>query len=211
MTLTPWQFVTIQRRAPFATWSRSRSHFTTGGQSVSQSVCLGIEHPCGICDQILLPVGMLLSELCALVSVGRPLWRKDGSEVCIVITQWSQSFITRNHTSLSHLRLSQPGGPGSRNYIPQEQDGPVILPGTEFFWYLHIRSRFIGSCFDLEERGVEVLVGGTKSHPTWQKYSRRCRLLKSFISRTDEVHNLLSIKFWDWVCRKYVSSPLPAA
>jgi hypothetical protein len=46
-----------------------RSYFTTD----SQSVCLGIEHPCGTCDQILLPVGMLLSEICGLVSVGRPL------------------------------------------------------------------------------------------------------------------------------------------
>jgi hypothetical protein len=42
----------------------SRSHFTTDGQSV----CLGIEHPCGTCDQILLPVGMLWSCFC-----GRPL------------------------------------------------------------------------------------------------------------------------------------------
>jgi hypothetical protein len=39
----------------------------------NQSVCLGIEHPCGTCDQILLPVGMLLSEICGLISVGRPL------------------------------------------------------------------------------------------------------------------------------------------
>jgi hypothetical protein len=29
--------------------------------TVSQSVCLGIEHPCGTCNQILLPVWMLLS------------------------------------------------------------------------------------------------------------------------------------------------------
>jgi hypothetical protein len=43
------------------------------GQSVSQSVCLGIEHPCETCDQIFLPVEMLLSEICGLVSVGRPL------------------------------------------------------------------------------------------------------------------------------------------
>jgi hypothetical protein len=41
--------------------------------TVSQSVCLGIEHPCGTCDQILLPVRILLSEICGLVSVGRPL------------------------------------------------------------------------------------------------------------------------------------------
>jgi hypothetical protein len=32
---------------------------------------------------------------------------------------------TRNHILLSHLRLFQPGGPGSRIYIPQEQGGPV--------------------------------------------------------------------------------------
>jgi hypothetical protein len=44
-------------------------YFTTD----SQSVCLGIEYPCKTCDQILLPVGMLLSEICGLVSVGRPL------------------------------------------------------------------------------------------------------------------------------------------
>jgi hypothetical protein len=56
-------------------------------QSVSQSVSLGIEHPCGTCNQILLSVGMLLSEICGLVSVGRPLWREDGSAICSVITQ----------------------------------------------------------------------------------------------------------------------------
>jgi hypothetical protein len=112
---------------------RSRSYFTTD----SQSVCLGIEHPCEICDQILLPVGMLLSEICGLVSVGRPLWREDGSAICSVITQWSESLRTRNHTLLCHLRLPQPGGPGSRIYIPQEQGSPVIPPGTGYlFWVL---------------------------------------------------------------------------
>jgi hypothetical protein len=56
----------------------------TVSQSVSQSVCLGIEYPCGTCDQILFSVGMLLSEICGLVS----LWREDGSAICSVITQW---------------------------------------------------------------------------------------------------------------------------
>jgi hypothetical protein len=88
--------------------SRSRSYFTTDGQSVSQSVCLGIDFPCGTCDQILLPVGMLLSEICGLVSVGRPLWREGGSTICSVITQWSEPLRTRNHILLSHLRLPQP-------------------------------------------------------------------------------------------------------
>jgi hypothetical protein len=36
----------------------------------------------------------------------------------------------RNHILLSHLRLPQLGGPGSHMYIPQEQSGAVILPGT---------------------------------------------------------------------------------
>jgi hypothetical protein len=52
--------------------SRSRSYFTTDS----------IEHPCGTCDQILFPVGMLLSEICGLVSIGCPLWREDGSAIC---------------------------------------------------------------------------------------------------------------------------------
>jgi hypothetical protein len=46
--------------------------------TVSQSVCLGTEHPWGTYDQILLPDGMLLSTICS------------------VITQWSESLRTRN-------------------------------------------------------------------------------------------------------------------
>jgi hypothetical protein len=41
-------------------------------------------------------------------SVRRPLWREDGSPICSVITQWSESLITRNHTLLSRLRLPPP-------------------------------------------------------------------------------------------------------
>jgi hypothetical protein len=106
--------------------SRSRSYFMTD----SQSVCLGIEYPCGTCGQILFPVGMLLSEICGLVFVG---CLEDGSAICNVITQWSESLRTRNHIWLSHLRLPQPGGPGYRIYIPQEQGGPVISLGTRFW------------------------------------------------------------------------------
>jgi hypothetical protein len=100
--------------------------------TVSQSLCLGIERPCGTCDKTLLPVGMLLSEICVLVSVGCPLWWEDGSAICSIITQWSESYRTRNRSLLSHLRLAQPGGPGSLTYIPQEHGGPVIPPGTGF-------------------------------------------------------------------------------
>jgi hypothetical protein len=96
-------------------------------QSVSMSWCRAGS---GTCDQILLPVGILLSESCGLVSVGRPLWREDGSAICSVITQWSESLRTRNHPLLSHLILPQPGRPGSRIYIPQELGCPVKPPGT---------------------------------------------------------------------------------
>jgi hypothetical protein len=46
-----------------------------------------------------------------------------------------QSLLGRSPTELtaifySHLRLPQPGGPGPHIYIPQEQGGPVIPPGT---------------------------------------------------------------------------------
>jgi hypothetical protein len=41
-------------------------------------------------------VRMLLSEICGLVSVERPLWREDESTICSVITQWSESRRTRN-------------------------------------------------------------------------------------------------------------------
>jgi hypothetical protein len=86
--------------------------------AVSQSICLGIENPCWTCNQILLPVRMLLSEIWGPVSVGHPLWRDDGSAICSVNTQWSESRRTRYHTLLSLLRLPQPGTPGSRIYIP---------------------------------------------------------------------------------------------
>jgi hypothetical protein len=70
-----------------------RSYFTIDSQSVSMS---WYRAPFGTCDQISFPVGMLLSEICGLVSVGSPLWREDGSAVCSAITQWSGSRRTPN-------------------------------------------------------------------------------------------------------------------
>jgi hypothetical protein len=39
---------------------------------------------------------------------------------------------TCNHTLQSRLRLPQPGGPGSRTYIPQELGCPDVSAGTAF-------------------------------------------------------------------------------
>jgi hypothetical protein len=50
----------------------------------------------------------------------------------------AESHETQDHMLLSQfLRLLQPGGPGPRIYIPKEQSGPVIPPGTEFP-FLHL-------------------------------------------------------------------------
>jgi hypothetical protein len=38
--------------------------------------------------------------------VGRPLWREDGSVICIAVNLWSRSLRTRNHTLLSYPRLA---------------------------------------------------------------------------------------------------------
>jgi hypothetical protein len=100
---------------------QSQNYFTTDGLSWCRA------HS-GTCDKML----YFLSQICCLVSMGRPLSREDWSAVCSAITQLSESRRTRNHTSLSHLRLPKPGGPGSRIYIPQEQGGLVIPPGTVF-------------------------------------------------------------------------------
>jgi hypothetical protein len=48
------------------------------------------------------------------------------------VTLGPKSLRTHDHILLSHLTLPQPGRPSSRIYIPEEQGGPVIPPGTGF-------------------------------------------------------------------------------
>jgi hypothetical protein len=72
--------------------------------TVSQSVCLGVGHPIGAHDQILL-FPFFFRKIALLFVLGRSLWREDGSVICSAIYQWSESQRTYNHTLLSHLRL----------------------------------------------------------------------------------------------------------
>jgi hypothetical protein len=104
----------LSHRADWSVFrSQSWSYFTTVSQYVlvlSTLVGLGT----------ILRVRRLLSEICGLLSLGRPL-RFNGpsrSEPVTIIycLIWDP----------------QPGGSGFRIYIPQEQGGPVILPGTGF-------------------------------------------------------------------------------
>jgi hypothetical protein len=61
---------------------QSQSHFTAVSQSVSQSVCLGVEPTLWTFDQILLPFQVFESEICCLVFVGCPLWWEAASVLC---------------------------------------------------------------------------------------------------------------------------------
>jgi hypothetical protein len=104
---------------------RNRSYFKTDSQSW---------HPVPLWDlrsDIIYCRNVTVRNLRSCIR-GRTLWREDGSPICSLITQWSESLRTCNHTLLSHLRLTQPRGPGSRIYIPQKQGGPVIPPDTGF-------------------------------------------------------------------------------
>jgi hypothetical protein len=67
-----WNYSDFQIHCQFK--SQSQSHIATDGQSVS----LGCWAPSGAHDQILITF-----DSYGLLSVGRPLWREDGSVVCI--------------------------------------------------------------------------------------------------------------------------------
>jgi hypothetical protein len=71
---------------------------------VEITVCLGVGHPFGAHDQALL-FPFFCRKIALLFVLGRPLWREDGSVICSVFCQWSESWRTHNHTLLSHLRL----------------------------------------------------------------------------------------------------------
>jgi hypothetical protein len=98
----------IMQFSPSAIYSNSKPKLLYDWRSVS----LGVEPTLGLVSRY-----YFLSERCclhcSLVSVGSPLRREDGFAVCSAMTQWSGSRRTCNHTSLSHLRLPQPGGPTS--------------------------------------------------------------------------------------------------
>jgi hypothetical protein len=110
-----------RRRKGHMRWGRR--YFTTDGQSVS----LGIEHPCGTCDQILLPVGMLLSEICCLVSVGRLSDEKTGLQFAVQSLNGPSSsepitilycFIWEPPTWRTRFPYLYPPGTGWPSYTP---------------------------------------------------------------------------------------------
>jgi hypothetical protein len=107
--------------------------------TVSRPVSLGIGPPFGTLDQIL-SCSSFIWQLRRSAINASSLTRK---RICNLLYNcfWAlpeqshlsrSPFRTHGHILLSPLRLPQPGGPGSRIYIPQEQGSPVIPPGTGF-------------------------------------------------------------------------------
>jgi hypothetical protein len=108
-------------------------------QSVSQSVHLGVRHPSGTRDQFFFPLEIFFRPLRVCYFVEPSLTRGQVCNLLLLLVLasavplGSESRGTQDHILLSQfLRLPQPGGPGPRIYIPQEQGGPDILPGTGF-------------------------------------------------------------------------------
>jgi hypothetical protein len=120
--------------------SKSKSKLCYERRSVGQSVFVPSTH-LGLTTRFL-----LLSDSCGFVDVGRSLWQENGSAVYNCC--WSspaQSFLGQSPAELVtvfyglRFKTSQPAGPGPRIYIPQEQGGPVIPPGTGFPFHRLLR------------------------------------------------------------------------
>jgi hypothetical protein len=81
-----------------------------------------------------------------------PLWREDGSVIynCCWPSPaqlFSGPSPVRLMTTFYSLRFEtpHPGGPGPRIYIPKEQGGPVIPPGTVFHFFASYDSQGYGA------------------------------------------------------------------
>jgi hypothetical protein len=96
----------------------SKSRFCYDRRSVGQSLLVSSIH-LGLTTRFL-----FLSDRCGFVDVGGSLWR-ERSHSWVRVPRDSRPYFT-----VSDSRLPQPGGPGPRIYIPQEQGGPVLPPDT---------------------------------------------------------------------------------
>jgi hypothetical protein len=108
--------------------------------TVSRPVCLGVRRPSGTSNQFYFLLDIFFRQLRFRKFVGPSLTRGQICNLLVqlllglarAVTLGPKSRRTHGHILLSHMRLPQPGGPGSRIYIPQEQGGPVIPSGTGF-------------------------------------------------------------------------------
>jgi hypothetical protein len=108
--------------------------------TVSRPVFPGFRRPSGTFDQFFFLLEISFRQLRVFNFVAPSLTRGRVCNLLVqlllglarAVTLGSKSLRNHGYILLSHLRLPQPGGPGPRIYIPQEQGGPVIPPGTGF-------------------------------------------------------------------------------
>jgi hypothetical protein len=107
--------------------------------TISRPVCLGVRHPCGTRDQFFFLLDIFFRQLRVCYFVAPSLTRGRVCNLLLLlalasaVSLESESRGTQDHISLSQfLRLPQGVCPGPRIYIPLEQDGPVIPPGSGF-------------------------------------------------------------------------------
>jgi hypothetical protein len=106
---------------------------------VSRPVRLGVRHPSGTRDQFFFLLEIFFRQLRVCYLKAPSLTRGLVYNLLLLLVLasaaplGSESRGTQDHILLNQfLRLPQPGGPGPRIYIPQEQVGPDISPGTGF-------------------------------------------------------------------------------
>jgi hypothetical protein len=107
--------------------------------TVSRPVRLGVRHPSGTSDQFFSFLEICFRQLRVWYFVAPSLTRGRVCNLLLLLVLASAvplgsgSRGTQDYIILSQFkRLPQPGVPGPRIYIPQEQGGPVIPPGTGF-------------------------------------------------------------------------------
>jgi hypothetical protein len=107
--------------------------------TVSRPVRLSIRHPSGTGDQFFFLQEIFFRQLRICYFVTPSLMRRRVCNLLLLLVLASSSPLgfeslgTQDHSLLSQLlRLPQPGGPGPRIYIPQEQGGPDIPQGIGF-------------------------------------------------------------------------------
>jgi hypothetical protein len=107
--------------------------------TVSRPVCPCVRRPSGTRGQFLIILEIFFRQLrvCYFVAPSLTRGRVCNLLLLLVISSAvphrSESRGTQDHILMSHfLRLPQPGEPGHRIYIPQEQGGPLLLPGIAF-------------------------------------------------------------------------------
>jgi hypothetical protein len=109
-----------------------QSYFTTDSQSASPSWCQASRTR----DQFFFLLEIFFRHLRVCYFVVPSLTRARVCNLLLLLVLASAVLLrsesrgTQDHILLSQfLRLPQPGGPGTRIYIPQEQGGPDIPPG----------------------------------------------------------------------------------